>query len=268
MGIWRGSHVAVKELHEFIDAERNLLLFRQEMEISSWVHHPNILAICGVTFRNDEPMRIITNLLEASLYEVIEKTSRLNSRLSLREQVDLAIGMASGITYLHQLRPDPVLHGDIRSSNILVTPLMGAQIADLGTARLEKGSLSAGPHSPEYAAPERLQPVARTGLYTANTQWADLYSLGVTIIELMTGEFPAKSSRHTQVARVSHEEVRHLCYTLIQEEPRTRGEGQSCLKTLQNVKENDKEYGKCPPKRMVKGKYHNDCGELTFVELS
>ena len=254
VGIWRGSHVAVKELHEDLKEDMYLRLFQQEMEICSRVRHPNILAICGVTFREGEPLRIITNLLEASLSEVIEKSSGLR----LREQVDLSVGMASGIAYLHQLRPDPVLHGDIRSSNVLVTSLMEAQIADLGTARLAKASLSGGPQSPPYAAPERAG---------GNTRYADLYSLGVTIIQLMTGEFPAKDSRRIQVAAVQHVEIRHLCITLIQDEPRERGHGRDCLEALQRVQRNDEEYKKCPPRRMVKGKYRSDGGELSLVDL-
>ncbi|XP_065833120.1 uncharacterized protein [Oscarella lobularis] len=189
IGHWRGSPVAVKTFHESIKSEHYCALFRQEMEICSRIRHPNIVAICGVIIMDDTPFQIITNLLEGSLCDVI-KASLSSKSLTLKEKVDLSLGFVAGICYLHQLRPTPVLHGDIRSTNILVTATMVAQVGDLGSARFSDASLSAGIHSVEYIAPERLD-----GSQARNTAQADVCSLGVTLGELMTCREPIKAER-------------------------------------------------------------------------
>ena len=105
----------------------------------------------GAITQDDVPLRIVTELLEASLYDVIVA---VDGRLSLREQVDVSVGCSSGVFYLHSL---DILHGDIRSTNVGLTSLMEAKICDLGAVRFaDASSLSAGPMSPEYVAPKRL----------------------------------------------------------------------------------------------------------------
>ena len=109
MGYWRGCPVAVKIFYDFLDSDYYLRLFEQEIAVCSRARHPNIVSLCGV------PLRIISELLEGSLSDVIRAALRSKWFLSLREQIDLASGITAGVTYLHQLGPDGVLHGDIRS---------------------------------------------------------------------------------------------------------------------------------------------------------
>eukprot|EP00118_Oscarella_pearsei_P007887 m.39623 g.39623 ORF g.39623 m.39623 type:complete len:1192 (+) comp32773_c0_seq4:150-3725(+) len=255
IGVWRGCLVAVKKFHDCLVKDRYIDFFRQEMEINCRVRHPNILATCGVTQVDGLPMRIITKLLEGSLSDVINASHLSKPKnLTLREQTDLAVGFTSGLCYLHQLLPNAVLHGDIRSSNILVTALMEAQIADLGTARFVNASLSVGPHSSQYVAPERSRDTPGP-----SSKLADVYSLGVTLIELMTGRDPAKTVRHEQVEAVDNQNIETLCRHMIEEEQQNRISAQQCLDGLKEVQRTE-EYNRCPARRMVKGKYHPDSG--------
>eukprot|EP00118_Oscarella_pearsei_P022292 m.254960 g.254960 ORF g.254960 m.254960 type:complete len:576 (+) comp40389_c0_seq68:741-2468(+) len=244
IGRWRGCHVAVKTFYDHLVGDYYCKLFKQEMDVCSRVRHPNVLAVYGVTIRQDDtPFRIITKLLEGSLLRVI----KTGLPLTIRERIDLAFGFTSGIDYLHGLLPNAILHGDIRSTNILISAMMEAQIADLGTARFVNASLSAGVHSRDYLAPERFPP-----MNCEKTKKSDIYSLGVTLTELMTGEHPLVEKRFSQVLNVRHPDVKDLCQQMIAETPEERPSASDCLQHLELVRDY-KSYKDCSPKRLVKG---------------
>ena len=87
-----------------------------------------------------------------------------------------------------------ILHGDICPKNILVTAAMRAKLGDLGTARFQDSSLSAGLLSPEYTAKERFDAPA-----LPKSKETDMYSLGVTLCELFTAVTPDHRKRMDQV---------------------------------------------------------------------
>ena len=242
MGRWRGCNVAVKTLYEFVRVDLYLRRLEQEISICSKVHHPNVVSLLGVITENALPLRMISELLEASLFDIIVAA---DGRLSLREQVDVAIGCSSGIYYLHEL---DILHGDIRSTNVVVTSVMKAKICDLAATRFEASLLSAGPMSPEYIAPERSEPGQH------NTKMTDIYSLGVTFIELMTGEQPSPKKRMAQGTTVRHLIIRRLGLAMVDLNRLKRPSAADCLARLEKIEKFDEEYKRCPAKRMVKGK--------------
>ena len=196
--------MAVKTFYDFLRVNIYLRRLEQEISICRHVHHPNVVSLLGVITQDDIPLSILSELLEASLSDIILAA---DGYLRLREQVDVAVGCSSGICYLHGLE---ILHGDIRATNVVVTSLMEAKICDLGAARFaEVTSLSAGPMSPDYVAPERF----RLGQH--NTKMADVYSLGVTYIELMTGEQPATTKRMAQGATIKHPGIQRLSLLMV-----------------------------------------------------
>ena len=241
---WRGCLVAVKTFFDFLRVDQYLPRLQQEILICRHVHHPNVVSLLGFISENDVPLSIMSELLEGSLSDVIEAA---DGDLSLREQVDIATGCSAGIGYLHKL---DILHGDIRSTNVVVTSLMEAKICDLGAARFADSNLSAGPMSPEYLAPERLRSVQH------NTRMADVYSLGVTFIELMTGQEPAKTKRIFQARTVSQPAMKRLVLGMVKEDPHERPSIEECLEQIISIRKFDKEYEICSAKRMVKGKVY------------
>ena len=270
VGYWRGCSVAVKIFFDFLDTEYYLRLFRQEIAVCSRARHPNIVSLCGVTTENGVPLRIVTELLEGSLSDVIRAARRSKWPLSLREQIDLGLGITAGITYLHGLGPDGVLHGDIRSSNVVVTSSMEAKLCDLGAARFAEVSLSAGPLSPEYLAPERNPDTRRRGSGGGerNTKMADVCSLGVTLVELMTGEQPVASHRFEQASNVGHSAVKKMCRRMISVDSSARPRADECLAVLEGVQQSD-EYDECYPKRNVEGRLYGESRvSLVFPHLS
>ena len=249
---WRGCQVAVKTFFDFLRVETYRERLEQEISICSHVHHPNVVSLLGVISQDGIPLSILSELLEGSLSDVIKAAE---GTLTLREQVDVSVGCSAGVRYLHGLN---ILHGDIRSTNVVVTSLMEAKICDLGAARFsDHSSLSAGPMSPNYLAPERST--------QHNTKMADVYSLGVTFIELMTGREPAPTKRMAQATSVRHPLIKRLGLGMVKQGPRERPLIGECLSQLIVVQKSDQEYRRCPAKRMVKGKVYGG-GKVHLVK--
>nr|GFA37160.1 PTI1-like tyrosine-protein kinase 3 isoform X2 [Tanacetum cinerariifolium] len=103
----------------------------------------------------------------------------------------IAVDAARGLEYLHEKVQPPLIHGDIRSSNVLLSEDLKAKIADLNLSEqaLDMAACfhstrvpgSFGYHGPEYASAEEL---------TELTEKSDIYSFGVVLLELLTGRKP------------------------------------------------------------------------------
>lgn len=96
----------------------------------------------------------------------------------------IALGAARGITYLHSQGPS-VSHGNIKSSNVLLTTTYEARVSDFGLAQLV-GPTSTPNRVAGYRAPEVTDP-------RKVSQKADIYSFGVLLLELLTGKAPTHS---------------------------------------------------------------------------
>ncbi|XP_062505748.1 serine/threonine-protein kinase pakE-like [Corticium candelabrum] len=242
VGMWSGVAVAVKTFYEepVRVTDFNISLIRREVSVSSRVHHPNVVSICGAIVKNRVPLRIVMELLEGSLKDVIN--AAIENQISLQPAV---------------------LHGDIRSTNILISETMEAKIGDLGSCRFSNESLSVGPLSPEYIAPERV--VDDGAVAPRNTTQADMYSLGVTFVELFTGVATDRKVRERQFQTVPYVPLQDICYAMAEENPRDRISARAALMQVNAVKQND-EYTSCPPKRMVKGKKRKE-DKVTLIEM-
>ncbi|XP_062518132.1 uncharacterized protein LOC134193319 isoform X3 [Corticium candelabrum] len=257
MGRWQGVDVAVKTFHEHLRSdldvlvrERMIKIIRREVSICAQVCHPNVVATCGATFTLDFPLRLVMELMEGSLENVIDAANEVKRYLTMREKVDLAAGCVCGLMYLHGM-PGTTLHGDIRPSNVLVTLTMEAKIGDLGAPRLATStSVSVGQLSRPYIAPERM--VESGGNPVHNSVQADIYSLGVTLLELFTGLGADPDEREEQLSRLSHPRLLAVTSKLLPHNPQERIKSEVALKMLLSAKE-DRSYKASPPKRMVKG---------------
>ncbi|KAG2764212.1 hypothetical protein Pcac1_g24216 [Phytophthora cactorum] len=120
-----------------------------------------------------------------SLKDFLEKNS---TDLSwARDKIYIAIGIARALVYLHARTP-PLIHRDLKSSNILLTDSLEPKIIDFGVSRglidlTMTGGGGGGVGTPYWTAPEILE-----GKHY--TEKADIYSLGVVLSELDTGKVP------------------------------------------------------------------------------
>eukprot|EP00118_Oscarella_pearsei_P007120 m.33720 g.33720 ORF g.33720 m.33720 type:complete len:602 (+) comp31880_c0_seq1:216-2021(+) len=259
VGVWQGSEVAVKTLHEELLSFYNPDVVKQEVENGSRVRHPHVVSICGwVSSPDGLPQCIVFELLEASLAEVIDAPK--TQYLTMREQVDLAWGCFSGIAHLHQFKPVPLLHGDIRPENILVSKIMDAKVGDLGSCHSAGSCKSVGPLTPRYISPERMP--KEDGKAPGNTAEADVYSLGASMVHLFTGKSVSPQDIVAHRQKIEHQLLRNLCLKMTCREPCRRPRACNSLDNLDDVRR-QRVYLDCPPKRLVKGLRHGSAVELT-----
>ena len=248
--------VAVKKFHVIITSERTIPFFRSEVFTASRLHHPNIVRLFGAMMKPGLSFQIVSELLEGSVSELMDAALSSGTYLSIYEQLSIAAEMTSAIAYMHELLPCPYVHGDIRSTNVLVTRDMKAKVSDLGAAHLLGSSESTGPLSPNYVAPERKAPTSgRSSLPS------DVYSLGVTLIEIFTGVAPVPEERSSQLSRMMNRARLHMvCSRMIAGEANigNRPTSGQCLTILKNEIDDCIGHGSRPIKRLVKGKFEGE----------
>ena len=230
--------MAVKKFFDMITTPRSSGLFRREVQMCSRMHHPNIMTIYGAVMERGVPFQMVSELLEGSVEEVIDAAHTSDSYLTVFEQLYIAVGMTSGIAYLHQLSPRPYVHSDIRSSNVLVTQDMKVKVGDLGAAHLLASSKSVGPLSSQYLAPERMP--RDDGAASHSTLKSDVFSLGVTLIEIFTGRAPIPAERQTQLRALgTRDKLYGLCSKMIAADAASRPSARQCCELLNEDEEDE-----------------------------
>ena len=177
VGTFRGLRVAVKSLHTIIISNYNLALFSREMSIASRVRHPNLVQFIGAT-KVGNPL-ILTELMNTSLYKELQE-----KELTRQQILSIAQDVALGLNYLHLFKPQPIIHRDVSSPNVLLKPSTGpagyeAKVADYGTAKLQQGNSTGTimPGNAAYAAPEAPVP-------DQHSPAMDVYSYSVLLMEM------------------------------------------------------------------------------------
>jgi len=157
----------------------------RERDILSALEHPNIARLYDAGVDTLGRPWLAIEYVEGRDLAVFCDTARLDPRARVR----LFLQVLSAVQYAHG---SLVIHRDLKPANILVTPQGEVRLLDFGIARLEEGAADAGPAltregvnamTPRYASPEQVQGKRLTIA-------SDLYSLGVVLHELLTGETP------------------------------------------------------------------------------
>ncbi|XP_057971745.1 probable inactive receptor kinase RLK902 [Malania oleifera] len=177
-----GITVAVKRLKDVINSEKE---FNEKMEVVGTMDHENLVPLRAYYYSTDEKLLVYDYMQMGSLSALLHGNRGAGrTPLNWETRSAIALGAARGITYLHSRSPT-TSHGNIKSSNILLTNSYGACVSDFGLAHVA-GSASAPNRVSGYRAPE----------VTDNrkiSQKADVYSFGVLLLELLTGKAPTHS---------------------------------------------------------------------------
>ena len=133
---WKGTIVAVKELHEqHVASQDALATFRTELSVFSSIAHPNVVQFLGAC-TVEPPYCIIEEYMPGgSLRDLINGARSMGQQVPLERCLDIFIQSACGMSYLHNKRPCAVIHRDLKPDNILLDRGGTAKIADFGLSK-------------------------------------------------------------------------------------------------------------------------------------
>ncbi|MDE6675931.1 MAG: Stk1 family PASTA domain-containing Ser/Thr kinase [Acetatifactor sp.] len=182
-------YVAVKVLkQEFSENENFVSKFQIEAQAAAGLMHPNIVNVYDVGEENDIHY-IVMELVEGiTLKKYIER----KARLSYKEAVSIAIQVSMGIEAAHN---NHIIHRDIKPQNIIISRDGKVKVTDFGIAKAATSNTitSNVMGSVHYTSPEQ----ARGGY---SDEKSDIYSLGITLFEMLTGRVPFNGETTVAIA--------------------------------------------------------------------
>ncbi|KAM0895652.1 hypothetical protein ACQ4PT_023702 [Festuca glaucescens] len=191
------SEVAVKMRSE--SATRGLEEFLAEVHSLTKVHHRNLVSLVGYCLENDHLALVYEYMSRGNLCDHL-RGKYGDETLDWAIRVRVVLEAAQGLDYLHKGCSLPIVHRDVKTSNILLGQNLRAKLADFGLSKTylsetqthisTNAAGSAGYFDPEYYHTGRL------------TESSDVYSFGIVLLEIATGEPPIRPGRGHIVQRV------------------------------------------------------------------
>lgn len=189
---FRGTNVCAKYPNQAIWSKHHHELFMEEMTLASKVHHPNIVLFMGACVSKD--VIVLTEILPTSLRKQFQWKG---NHLSQEQRISISLDVARALNYLHLMRPDPIIHRDINSANVLLepSPLTGwrAKITDHCSINFK----------------QQYRPTSSEVCITPETHFScslspkmDIFSFGILLIEMYTAKIPEASSYERLIASI------------------------------------------------------------------
>uniref|UniRef100_A0A803P0R0 Protein kinase domain-containing protein n=1 Tax=Cannabis sativa TaxID=3483 RepID=A0A803P0R0_CANSA len=182
--------VVVKRLKEVIVGKRE---FELQMEVVERIgHHPNIVPLRAYYYSKDEKLLVYNYMPAGSLFTSLHGfRGAERTPLNWDSRVKISLGAAKGIAHIHSDGGPKSIHGNIKSSNVLLNQDLEASITDVGLAQIVNFppiiSRIIGYRAPEAIETRKL------------TQKSDVYSYGVLLLEMLTGKIPIRYPGHDEV---------------------------------------------------------------------
>ncbi|XP_074312837.1 putative serine/threonine-protein kinase PBL21 [Silene latifolia] len=186
-----GEIVAIKQLnHEGLQGSQEFII---EVLMLSLLHHPNLMRLKGYCTDGDEKLLVYEYMPKGSLEDLLFDLSPDKVPLDWNTRIKIAVGTARGLEYLHCTANPPVIFRDLKPANILLDNEFNVRLSDFGLAKL--GPVGDNTHVSTrvmgtygYCAPE----YAMSGKLAIKS---DIYSLGVVLLELITGRKAIDANR-------------------------------------------------------------------------
>ena len=184
---WLDKKVAIKVPHRQQNLDFGELL--HEPRLLGSLNHPNIVSV--LTAEKQEGVFFI--VMEYVTGETLETIIIREGAIEVTRALDFAVQIANAVDYAHRQN---VIHRDLRPGNVLVNEQNLVKVADFGTSRVLEiaahGTTVIG--SPPYMAPEQFHGKAVFA--------SDLYSLGVTMYQMLTGALPYETPSPGELAKL------------------------------------------------------------------
>ncbi|MGH2942670.1 MAG: protein kinase domain-containing protein, partial [Solirubrobacteraceae bacterium] len=187
--------VAIKLMHREIAGDSHQLeRFRREARAVAQLNHPHVVGVIDAGEEGDPDYPTPYIVFEYVEGETLKQRIRRNGRLPIAESIAYAIEVARALGAAHERQ---IVHRDVKPQNVLVDEEGAAKVTDFGIARtLHQEGLTADGRvlgTTDYVSPEQALGHAVSGQ-------SDLYSLGIVLFEMLTGDVPFKDDNQIAVA--------------------------------------------------------------------
>ncbi|KAL1198450.1 putative receptor-like protein kinase [Cardamine amara subsp. amara] len=185
-----GSHKAALKVH--VSSHRLYQVFRLELDILLRLKHPNIVKLLGYFDDSEENGALLLEYLpQGNLQEKLHSNNK--QVLPWRNRTAIAFQLIQAIEHIHEKCSPQIVHGDIKSSNVLLDKNFDCKLCDFGSAKVGFSSMVQPPTmsarsrqvrmvgSPGYTDPHYL----KTGIASKKM---DMYGFGVVVLELLSGK--------------------------------------------------------------------------------
>eukprot|EP01018_Ginkgo_biloba_P028247 Gb_14194 [translate_table: standard] len=185
-----GRTVAVKRLYQ--DNSRRVQQFNNEVQILSSLHHPNLVRLFGWAFwrKSGELLLVYEYVPNGTLADHLQGERR-GSGLAWDTRLKIASETAQALAFLHSAEP-PILHRDVKSTNILLDENFKVKVADFGLSRLVPVDVTHVSTDPQ-GTPGYLDPEYHQSFHL--TEKSDVYSFGVVLMEIISGKLAVDITR-------------------------------------------------------------------------
>nr|XP_024365351.1 BRASSINOSTEROID INSENSITIVE 1-associated receptor kinase 1-like isoform X2 [Physcomitrium patens] len=187
-----GRTMAIKRASGSVTSNQGLAEFRNEVMLLSRLHHKNLVRLEGFCDESGLQILVYEYMSQGNLHAHLFKPNGSGKSLNWYSRLEIAVGVANGLNYLHTFADPPVIHRDVKPSNILLDDNLIAKVADFGISKA----------TDEFATHVSTRPAGTAGyldpqyfLRQQLTTASDVYGFGIVLLELVTGQRAIDHSR-------------------------------------------------------------------------